>query len=33
MVVNDLWESANTKISRLRQEILTMQGSTSSIKA
>ncbi|XP_022634171.1 kinesin-like protein KIN-5D [Vigna radiata var. radiata] len=33
MAVNDLRESANTKISKLRQETLTMQDSTSSIKA
>ncbi|KAG4988653.1 hypothetical protein JHK82_030990 [Glycine max] len=33
MAVNDLRESANTKISRLRQETLTMQDSTSSVKS
>ncbi|RDX60105.1 Kinesin-like protein KIN-5D, partial [Mucuna pruriens] len=33
MAVNDLGESANTKISRLRQETLTMQDFTSSVKA
>ncbi|RDX72318.1 Kinesin-like protein KIN-5D, partial [Mucuna pruriens] len=33
MAINDLRESANTKISRLRQETLTMQDSTSSVKA
>ncbi|QCD88294.1 kinesin family member 11 [Vigna unguiculata] len=33
MAVNDLRESANAKISKLRQETLTMQDSTSSIKA
>jgi len=33
MAVNDLRESANAKISRLRQETLTMQDSTSSVKA
>lgn len=33
MAVNDLRESANNKISSLRQEALTMQYSTSSVKA
>lgn len=33
MAVNDLRESANAKISRLRQETLTMQDSTSSVKS
>ncbi|XP_020214871.1 kinesin-like protein KIN-5D [Cajanus cajan] len=33
MAVNDLRETANTKINRLRQETLTMQESTSSVKA
>jgi len=33
LAVNDLRESANIKISKLRQETLTMQDSTSSVKA
>ncbi|XP_015952328.1 kinesin-like protein KIN-5D [Arachis duranensis] len=33
MAVNDLRESANSKTSKLRQETLTMQDSTSSVKA
>ncbi|KAK7404642.1 hypothetical protein VNO78_05597 [Psophocarpus tetragonolobus] len=33
MTVNNLRESANTKIGKLRQETLTMQDSTSSVKA
>ena len=33
MAVSDLRESANSKTSKLRQETLTMQDSTSSVKA
>ena len=33
MAVNDLRDSANSRTSQLRQETLTMQGSTSSVKA
>lgn len=33
MTVNDLRESANSRTSKLRQETLTMQESTSSVKA
>lgn len=33
MTVNDLRESANCRTSKLRQETLTMQESTSSVKA
>lgn len=32
MAVNDLRESANSRTSKLRQEALTMQDSTSSVK-
>ena len=33
MAVNDLRESANSRTNKLRQETLTMQNSTSSVKS